>query len=78
MDYQNLFNVASGIVYFLGGFLLKALWEADKELAEKVGRIEVLVAGQYIKRVEFDAKIDAIFIKLDRIESKLDSKMDKH
>lgn len=66
------------------GFLLNAVWQAvkdlqaaDKALAEKVGSIEVLVAGAYVKKDEFAHTIDALFKKLDKIEDKLDKKVDK-
>lgn len=66
------------------GFLLNAVWQAvkdlqaaDKVLAEKVGGIEVLVAGAYVKKDEFAHTIEALFKKLDKIEDKLDKKADK-
>ena len=66
------------------GFVLKAVWEAVKDLqktdinlADKVGKIEVLVAGNYVKKEEFNNVATAIFAKLDRIEDKLDKKVDK-
>lgn len=66
------------------GFLLNAVWQAvkdlqraDKELAEKVGGIEVLVAGAYVKRSDFDRTIERLFQKLDHIEMKIDSKADR-
>lgn len=66
------------------GFLLNAVWQAvkdlqtaDKVLAEKVGSIEVLVAGAYVKRDEFDRALTRLFEKLDQIDAKLDSKADK-
>ena len=66
------------------GFLLKGLWQAvkdlqaaDKVLAEKVGSIEVLVAGAYVKKDEFALQMNALFAKLDKIEDKLDKKVDK-
>lgn len=81
---QDLYNIALGLAAFLGGWWMKVMWEslkdlqkADKELAEKVGSIEVLVAGTYIKRDDFDKVADAIFRKLDKIEDKLDGKADK-
>ena len=39
--------------------------------------IEVLVAGHYVTRPDMDKLGDAIFKKLDRIEGKLDGKVDK-
>lgn len=81
---QMLFNISVSVVGFLGGWWLKVLWDAvkdlqaaDKELAEKVGEIEVLVAGSYITRHDFDKIAAAIFAKLDKIEDKLDRKVDK-
>lgn len=66
------------------GFFLRAMWEtvkdlqkADKDLAEKVGGIEVLVAGAYVTKDEHTRVLHALFSKLDRIEDKLDSKADK-
>lgn len=66
------------------GFLLNVVWQAvkdlqaaDKVLAEKVGNIEVLVAGAYVKKDEFTQSINALFAKLDKIEDKLDKKADK-
>jgi hypothetical protein len=66
------------------GFLLHAVWQAtkdlqkeDQELAKRVGEIEVLVAGNYVTRQEFERVIDKLFTKLDAIEMKLDKKVDK-
>ena len=66
------------------GFLLNAVWQAvkdlqktDKELATKVSEIEVLVAGAYVKKDDFNELSKALFSKLDRIEDKLDGKVDK-
>lgn len=66
------------------GFLLNAvlqdvkdLQKADTELTKKVSEIEVLVAGAYVKRDDFNELSKALFNKLDRIEDKLDSKVDK-
>ena len=66
------------------GFLLNTVWQAvkdlqtaDKELAGKVSEIEVLVAGDYVKREEFNQTVTALFSKLDRIEDKIDKKADK-
>jgi len=66
------------------GFLLNAVWQAvkdlqtaDKELTAKVAEIEVLVAGAYVKKDDLEKLSNAIFTKLDRIEDKLDGKVDK-
>lgn len=81
---QQFFNIAVAMVGGLGGWIMNTMWQslkelqtADKDLADKVGAIEILVAGQYIKRDDFDKVADAIFRKLDKIEDKLDGKADK-
>ena len=53
---------------------MMSLQASDERLAAKVQSIEVLVAGQYVKRDDFDKKIDALFAKLDSIDTKLDGK----
>lgn len=84
MDYQVLFNISFGIAGAVVGWMLnnlrdnlKALTDADTALTVKVQAIEVLVAGQYVKREELDRLGKAIFSKLDRIEEKIDNKADK-
>jgi hypothetical protein len=79
---QNVINILIGICGALGGWWMKAMWEAvkdlkDERLAGQVSDLKVLVAGDYVRREMFDRLSDAIFAKLDRIESKLDGKADK-
>ena len=81
---QNLYNIALGLAAFLGGWWMKVMWQslkdlqaADSKLADKVAAIEVLVAGQYIKRDDFDKVATELFAKLDKINDKLDRKADK-
>ena len=66
------------------GFLLNAVWqavkdlqEADQTLVQKVGELEVLVAGDYVRKEELQDNIKALFAKLDKIEDKIDRKADK-
>lgn len=84
MDYQELYNVAMGFVMLLGGWFMRIIWdslnklqEADKDLADKLGKIEVLVAGEYVKKDEFNNIMLRLFEKLDHIEEKIDRKVDK-
>ena len=81
---QTLINWLLAGFGALIGFLLNAVWQAvkdlqaaDKVLADKVGSIEVLVAGAYVKKDEFTDTVKALFAKLDKIEDKLDKKADK-
>ena len=81
---QDIINIAIGIAGTLGGWWLKVTWDTlkdlqitDRELADKVSRIEVLVAGNYVKREDFDRTIERLFDKLDHIEMKIDQKADR-
>ena len=81
---QTVFNIIATVAGFLGGWWLKVMWEAvkdlqaaDKVLVEKVSSIEILVAGNYMSKQDFDKIAAAIFQKLDKIEDKLDRKVDK-
>ena len=56
---------------------LQGLQRQDRELADKVSKIEVLVAGEYVKKDDFDRVIERLFDKLDHIELKIDNKADK-
>ena len=81
---QTLVNIGFAGINILGGWVLHTVWsavrdlqEADKELAKDVKSIEVIVAGEYLKRAEFNEALIRIFDKLDAIDSKLDRKADK-
>jgi len=82
---QTLFNYALALCGALGGWVLKVIWDAvkdlqaaDKVLVEKVNTIEILIAGNYMSKSDFDKIAAAIFAKLDKIEDKLDRKADKN
>ena len=84
MDFQDLFNIAVGFIMTMLGWFLRVAWDSlsklqqqDRELADKVARIEVLVAGEYVKKEDFERVIERLFDKLDHIEIKIDNKADK-
>ena len=84
MNEQQFFNAAFAIIGALGGWWMRVMWQSlkeleqqDSKLADKVGNIEVLVAGQYVKRDDMNRDIAIIFAKLDRIEDKINKKADK-
>lgn len=82
---QAVFNIVLTVAAALGGWYLKAMWDsvkdlrnADRELADKLAAIEVLVAGKYVPREHFERSVNELFRKLDRIYDKLDGKVDKN
>ena len=83
-ELQVFFNIAITLIGFLGGWVLNSLktsiehlQAADKSLTEKVQAVEVLVAGHYVRRDDFDKISAEMFRKLDKIYDKLDGKADK-
>ena len=81
---QEFYNWALTGLSGLLGFLLHAVWQAtkdlqkaDQELTKRVSEIEVLVAGNYVTRQEFERVADKLFNKLDAIEMELDKKADR-
>ena len=81
---QTIVNwILTGLGTLLG-FLLNAVWQAvkdlqsaDKQLADKVATIEILVAGEYVSKEDFERTIQRLFEKLDPMEEKFDRKMEK-
>lgn len=83
-DAQLAFNIVASVAGFLGGWWLKVMWDAlkdlqqaDRALTDKVAAIEVLVAGGYVTRDEFERSLNAVFTKLDRIYELLSKKADR-
>lgn len=81
---QTIINFVLGGFGAIIGFMLKVVWQtvndlqnADHKLAEKVAEIEVLVAGDYVRRDHLQQTIDAIFKKLDKMDLKMDKMDDK-
>lgn len=81
---QDLINWMLGGFGALFGFLLNSIWQAvkdlqrtDSDLVDRIAQIEVLVAGTYISRVEFDKAMGRLFRKLDTIDQRLGGKADK-
>ena len=85
---QTFFNITISTAGALAGWWMKTMWDAmkdleraDRALVDRVAQIDLLVAGSYVKRDYFEAKMgeltNGIFKKLDRIEDKLDHKADK-
>lgn len=88
MESQVVFNVAVAISGFLGGWVLKVIWDAIKQLDVDVKSLGREVHNDFVKREDFreatqDIKHDmrAGFAEvkslLGEVFSKLDSKADK-
>ena len=81
---QTMLNAIIGGFAAAVAFILRVIWEglrelqkADVDLTSKISEIQLLVAGNYVKKDELDGVINALFTKLDKIEDKLDKKVDR-
>jgi hypothetical protein len=74
---QTLINTIISIGAGAYALLLKSMWDTVKSLDHQVGKLEVSVAGEYLKREEWKSDMQRLFDKLDAIETKLDGKADK-
>ncbi len=81
---QIFFDVAVAVIGAMGGWILNTVWNSvkelqreDKELADKVAAIEVLVAGRYVTRDEFNNTLSQVFGKLDTIRDMIAKKADR-
>ena len=74
---QSLINAVITLAAGAYAFIMKSLWDSVKSLDSQVGKLEVSVAGEYLKREEWKSDMQRLFDKLDAIEDKLDGKADK-
>ena len=76
MSYQDYFNILLGLVAFLGGWWMKAIWSAiqkleatDQQTLAKVSSIEVLIAGNYARKTEVESAMSKIVDRVIKVES---------
>jgi hypothetical protein len=77
MPSQELFNILVMGVGGLGGWVLKSVWEAIRDLKNDVKDLGHEVRVSYVRRDDFLDAIDRIEAMLSRIFDKLDDKADK-
>ena len=68
MESQTLINV---------GWFARQLWDAVQQLKQDMKDLEVDLPTHYLRRDEFESKLDKIEAMLERIFDKLDAKADK-
>ena len=84
VSFQTLFNIAIAIIAFTGGFVVNRLFnqldnltKQDKILSKEINDLNVNLPTYYVMKEDLQRLSDALFMKLDSIESKLDKKQDK-
>lgn len=72
---QQVINVAMGALGTLALFILNAVWARLTSIEKKIAELEVLVAGNYVKKSEHDATVKAIFDRLEKLHDLLLSRV---
>lgn len=74
---QTIVNWAFGLAGTLGGFVVKAMWDAIAQLRTDLADLNRAIARDYVRRDDYRDDISEIKGLLSRIFDKLDEKADK-
>lgn len=74
---QQVFNAAVTVGCMVGGWILKTIWDAIKELRDDIKEINHEVHQDFVRRDDFKDAIVDIKEMLSKIFDKLDNKADK-
>lgn len=77
MDWQSMFNVAATLAGVLGGFVLRATWDAIERMRVDLQALQTSIAATYVRRDDHRDFAQQVLAKLDMISAKLDEKADK-
>lgn len=77
MDGQTLFNVAVATCGGLGGWMLKLIWDAIRDLKVDLRELNKEVHEDFARRDDFKEAVQEIKEMLAKIFDKLDGKADK-
>jgi hypothetical protein len=74
---QTIVNWAFGLSGTLGGFVVKAMWDAIVQLRADLAALNEKIGREYVRRDDFKDHAGRIEAMLDKIFNKLDEKVDK-
>lgn len=77
MESQDVFNAAITLSGVFGGWILKTIWDAIKDLKMEVRELNREVNQDFVRREDFKDSIVEIREMLNKIFDKLDNKADK-
>ena len=77
MDSQDIFNAAITLSGAFGGWILKTIWDAIKDLKSEVRDLNREVNQDFVRREDFKDSVADIKDMLNKIFDKLDNKADK-
>ena len=76
-DGQHFFNTAITLCGALGGWILKTIWDAIKEIKRDVKELNREVNQDFVRKDDFQDAVKDIKDMLGKIFDRLDSKVDK-
>ena len=74
---QEFINLIAGAILMTLGWFARQLWQAVKQLQKDLQRLEVLMPSRYVEKTDLQLALRDIKDSLERIEDKLDRKVDK-
>ena len=77
MQDQTIINIIIGVVLSVLGWFARQLWDAVQTLKDDMKELEVELPTHYLRKDEFESRLDKIETMLERIFDKLDNKVDK-
>lgn len=77
MENQQLFNLVITGCGVLGGWMLKVIWDAIRDLKTDITKLNDTMHQDFVRREDFSEAIKRIEYMCERIFDKLDSKADK-
>ena len=77
MDWQPYINLGIGSAFAVIGWLARELWSAVQDLKSDIKKLEVSLPTDYVRKDDLHGILNRIYSQLERIENKLDGKVDR-
>lgn len=77
IDLQILFNIGVGLIFSIGGWFFRQLWDAVAKLRADLHAIEKDLPVVYVRKEDFTEIMREIRGMFEKIHDKLDGKADK-
>jgi hypothetical protein len=71
-DLQTFINIVVALFSSIGGWFMRTMWQAQKEMASDLAKLREEIPKEYVTKHDFKDSIESIHSKLDRIEDKMD------
>lgn len=75
---QVIVNWALGCAAAIGGWFMRVLWDADKELRADLSRLREELPKTYAEKADLERGFTRTFDKIDELREHFDKRMDIH